>query len=183
MSDGIALISVFASDDGCAQGIEALHQARVHDFTAFAPFPSEKILEASSAARGQGRSPVRWWVLTGGVSGILTAIALTVGTSYEWNLNVGGRPIASIPPYIIIMFELMILMGGLSGLLGFFFHSRLPAFDPAAGYRSRFGADKFGLVVRCGENEVSRLESLLRNAGAEDIAREAVITQGVPSHH
>ena len=173
MSDAIALISTFASDDECAQGIEAMHHANVHDFCAFSPFPSEKIIEASSEARGQGRSPVRWWVLTGGITGFLTAIVLTIGTSWEWNLNTGGRPIASIPPYIIIMFELMILFGGVSGLAGFFFHSGLPVFDPAFGYRERFGANKFGLVVHCTATEVSKLESLLRNAGAEDVTREA----------
>ena len=105
---------------------------------------------------------------------VLTAIALTVGTSWEWNLNTGGRPIASIPPYIIIMFELMILIGGLSGVTGFFLHSRLPAFESEGGYRSRFGADRFGLVVRCDDGDAARLESLLRDAGADEIVREAI---------
>lgn len=173
MSD-VALISTFGSDEECAHAMEALHAARVHDFHALSPFPSEKIIEAYSEANDLPvRAPVRWWVLAGGITGFLSAIALTVGTSWEWNLNVGGRPIASIPPYVVIMFELMILLGGLSGLAGFFFHSRLPAFESLRGYRSRFGADKFGLVVICAENEVAKLESLLRDAGAEDVAREA----------
>jgi hypothetical protein len=173
MSD-VALISTFGSDEECAHAMEALHAALVRDFHALSPFPSEKIIEAYSEVSGLPvRAPVRWWVLAGGITGFLSAIALTVGTSWEWNLNVGGRPIASIPPYVVIMFELMILLGGLSGLAGFFFHSRLPAFESLRGYRSRFGADKFGLVVICAENEVSKLESLLRDAGAEDVAREA----------
>ena len=173
MSD-IVLISTFGSDEECAQAMEALHAAHVHEFHALSPFPSEKIIEAYSESNEiPVRAPVRWWVLAGGITGFLSAIALTVGTSWEWNLNVGGRPIASIPPYIIIMFELMILVGGLSGLVGFLVHSRLPAFESLRGYRSRFGADKFGLVVLCNENEVAKLESLLRGAGAEDVAREA----------
>jgi hypothetical protein len=170
----ITLIGTFASDEQCAHGIEALHRAQVHDFSAFSPFPSEKIAEASQEARGLGRSPVRIWQLLGGITGVLTAIALTVGTSWEWNLNTGGRPIASIPPYIIIMFELMILIGGLSGVTGFFLHSRLPAFESEGGYRSRFGADRFGLVVRCDDGDAARLESLLRDAGADEIVREAI---------
>jgi hypothetical protein len=173
MSGPITLIGTFASDEECAHGIEALHRAQVRDFSAFSPFPSEKIIEASQEARGLGRSPVRVWQLLGGITGFLTAIVLTVGTSWEWNLNVGGRPIASIPPYIIIMFELMILIGGLSGVTGFFMHSRLPAFEPEAGYRSRFGADRFGLVVRCDEGEAAKLESIMRDAGALEVAREA----------
>jgi hypothetical protein len=49
----------------------------------------------------------------------------------------------------------------------------MPVFDPDPAYRTRFGADRFGLVLRCDEAEASKLDSLLREAGAEDIAREA----------
>jgi len=183
MSDEIAVVSSFSDDEECADAIRALHQAQVHEFRAFSPFPSEKIIEASQHARGQGRSLVRFWVLAGGITGILTAIAITFGTSWEWNLYTGGKPVASTPPYIIIMFELMILIGGLSGLTGFFFHSRLPVFEPEDGYRSRFAADKFGLVVRCGEGDVSKVESILRDAGAEDLQRETIISGGVVHQH
>jgi hypothetical protein len=183
MNGELALVSTFSSDDECARGILALDEAHIHDYRAFFPFPSEKILEANSHARSLGRSPVRLWVLIGGITGFLSAIALTVGTSWEWNLYTGGKPIASIPPYIIIMFELMILLGGLAGISGFFFHSNLPAFESEAGYRARFGADKFGLVVRCSENEASRIESLMRDAGAEEVQRETTgSTKGLSPH-
>jgi hypothetical protein len=173
MSGEIALVSTFASEEDCARGIEALHAAHAHQFNAFTPYPSEKVQEAAHEVRGLGRSPVRWWVLIGGITGFWSAVALTIGTSLEWNLNTGGRPVVSIPPFIVIMFELMILFGGVSGVIGFFLHSRMPAFDSAPGYRSRFGADKFGLVVQCEESEIKKFEEILRNAGAEDIQREA----------
>jgi hypothetical protein len=173
MSGEIALVSTFASEEDCARGIEALHAEHVHEFHAFTPYPSEKVQEAAQEARGQGRSPVRLWVLIGAITGFLSAVALTIGTSLEWNLNTGGRAVVSIPPFVPIMFELMVLFGGVSGVTGFFLHSRIPAFESESGYRSRFSADKFGLVVRCGEGEVTKCESLLREAGAEDVQREA----------
>jgi hypothetical protein len=177
----VAVISTFDGDEECAQGIIALHDARIHQFRAFFPFPSEKIMEAVDHARAWGRSPVRYWQLFGGITGVLTAIAITFGTSWEWNLIAGGRPVISVPPYIIIMFELLILIGGLSGLTGFFVHNRMPVFDPFPGYRSRFSEDKFGLVVQCDESEAGRVESVLRNAGAEDITRE--ILETATEHH
>jgi len=180
MSD-VAVISTFHSDEECEQGILALHDARIHEFRAFFPFPSEKIMEAVDHVRAWGRSPVRYWQLFGGITGVLTAIAITFGTSWEWNLNVGGRPIISVPPYIIIMFELLILIGGLSGLTGFFVHNRMPVFDLFPGYRSRFSEDKFGLVVQCEESAAAKVESVLRDAGAEDITRE--ILEAATGHH
>lgn len=174
MSDEVIVIGSFATDDDCAHAIEELHRANIHDFRAFSPIPSEKVMEATNEARHWGRSPVRVWVLLGGITGALTGLALTVGTSWEWDIYTGGKPIASIPPFIVIMFELMILTGGLMGLTGFFFHSRLPAFDPAIGYKEHFGADKFGLVVRCSSADAAKLESMLLEAGAENVTREAV---------
>jgi hypothetical protein len=169
----IAIISTFGTDDECARGIDAMHHAHAMNFRAFTPFPSEQVIEAGQEARRRGKSAVRWFVLLGGITGFLSAIAITVGTSLEWNLNTGGRPVASIPPYIVIMFELMILFGGVSGVIGFFLMNRMPVFDPYPGYRTRFHSDKFGLVVHCEESEASKLEGLLREAGAEEIQREA----------
>lgn len=173
MSGQVQLVVSFRSDEDCAEAIEGLHREHLRDFCVFSPFMSEPIIEASQAAHEVGKSPVRIWVLIGGIVGVLTAIVVTIGTSWEWNLNAGGRPIASIPPYIIIMFELMILIGGLSGVTGFFVHNRMPVFEPDPAYRTRFGADRFGLVVRCSEEEASKLDSLLREVGAEEIVREA----------
>ncbi|HTT76496.1 MAG TPA: DUF3341 domain-containing protein [Candidatus Binataceae bacterium] len=173
MSAQTQLVASFRTDEECAEAIELLNREHIQDFRAFSPIMSVPIIEASRAAHQASKSYVRFWVLFGGITGVLTAIAVTIGTSWEWNLNAGGRPIASIPPYIIIMFELMILIGGLSGVTGFFFHSRMPVFEPDPAYRTRFGADHFGLVLRCDEALASKMDSLLREAGAEEIVREA----------
>jgi hypothetical protein len=173
MNGEIELVGVFSSDYECANAIEKLHHFPIRDFQTFAPFPSEHMAEATDEVRGWGRSPVRQFVLAGGITGAITALVLTVGTSWEWNLNAGGRPIASIAPYIVIIFEMMILFGVLGAVTSFFFTSRLPAFDLAPGYRTRFGADRFGLVVRVAEADGGKIEALMREAGAEEVVREA----------
>ena len=58
-------------------------------------YPSEHINKAIY----KRSSFVRWFVLLGGITGIVTAFVMTIGTSLEWNLVTGGKPIASIPPY------------------------------------------------------------------------------------
>lgn len=173
MSGEIEIVGVFTSDEECAHAIEKLHHAPHAGFHTFAPFPSEHIAEAVDEVRGWGRSPVRKFVLAGGITGAITALVMTVGTSWEWNLNTGGRPIASIAPYIVIIFEMMILFGVLGAVTSFFVKSGLPSFEPSSGYRTRFGADRFGLVVRATEGDGARIEALLRDAGAEEVVREA----------
>jgi Alternative complex III, ActD subunit len=169
MSDTMEIVGAFAAESLCARGVEALKAARITDFQVFAPMPSHHIEEAI----GRPRSRVRAFVLAGGITGVLTGLAITIGTSWEWNLVAGGKPIVSWPPYIIICFELMILFGGISAVLSFLVNARMPAFESARGYDSRFGDDRFGIVVRCAEADAPKIESILKEAGAEEVLREA----------
>jgi hypothetical protein len=166
----IAIISSFADDAQCANAIEELRAAALDDFNTFSPIPSHRIEHAI----GRKKSPVRWMVLTGGISGILTGLAITIGTTYEWRLNVGGKPLLSWPPFIIICFELMVLLGGISGFLGVLGLSGIPATEIAPGYDGRFGEDRFGIVVRCDEAEAVRVEEMMKESGAEEVVREGV---------
>lgn len=164
----IAIISSFADDTRCAQAIEELRAAQVGDFNTFSPIPSHKIEHAI----GRSKSPVRWLVLAGGISGVLSGLAITIGTTYEWRLNAGGKPLLSWPPFIIICFELMVLLGGIFGFLGVLMLSGVPTTAMAPGYDGRFGEDRFGIVVRCDEAQAERVESMLKESGAEEVVRE-----------
>ncbi len=166
----IEIISSFADDTQAAHAIEELRSAQVANLHTFAPFPSHKIEHAI----GKKKSPVRWIVLTGGISGVLTGLAITIGTTYEWRLNAGGKPLVSWPPFIVICFELMVLLGGIFGFFGVLGLARLPATESAPGYEGRFGGDRFGIVVRCDEDEAARVESIMKESGAEEVVREGV---------
>jgi hypothetical protein len=165
----IAIISSFIDDAQAAHAIEELRAAKVADFNTFSPIPSHKIEHAI----GKRKSPVRWIVLVGGISGVLTGLAITIGTTYEWRLNAGGKPLVSWPPFIVICFELMVLLGGIFGFLGVLGLSGVPTTEMAPGYEGRFGEDRFGIVVRCDEEEAPQIESMLKDSGAEEVVREA----------
>lgn len=166
----IAIISSFADDALCANAIEELRAAKVGEINTFSPIPSHKIEHAI----GKKKSPVRWIVLAGGISGVLTGLAITIGTTYEWRLNAGGKPLLSWPPFIVICFELMVLLGGIFGFLGVLGLSGIPATEIAPGYDGRFGEDRFGIVVRCDEAEAPRIETMMKESGAEEVVREGV---------
>jgi hypothetical protein len=171
----VRLIASFNNERSCVQALERLRDLKIRP-RVFSPIPSEKIVDLLYV----GRSRVRAWVLSGGIFGALSGFAITLGTSYEWNLIAGGKPIASIPAYLIIVFELMILCGGLAGVGGFFLNTRMPVFDPLPGYEGHFSGDHFGMVVVCEESATERLESLFKEAGADKVEREAIV---LPPHH
>lgn len=169
MSERVGIIGAFADEEECIEAVNALKSAGFTPERVFSPVPCERLLEAV----GRRRSPVRRFVLGGGIFGACSGYALTVGTSLYFPHYVGGKPMVSLTPFIIIMFELMILCGALSGLMGFFFLGRFPQLETVGGYLSNFSGDRYGLLINCDSNEQGKIEHLLREAGAEEIARES----------
>lgn len=95
------------------------------------------------------RSKVRFFALVGAASGTVTGFVFTILTSLSWPLIVGGKPVVSLPPFLIIAFALTILFGALSTFAGFLFLSRLPSLR---GIRSgeEYG-NAFVILVEDGE--------------------------------
>ncbi len=168
MTSGVLVRGFFAGEHDCVHAIRALRAARYADVRAFTPFPSGEVLDAL----GLRTSPVRVWVLLGGIAGATSGFALTIGLSGGWYPHVtGGMPIVSIPPFVIIAFELMILFGSLAGAVGFVVHGRFPQLEAFPGYDPRFTDDRFGVVVACPPGRDADAERLLRDAGACEVDR------------
>ncbi len=114
-------------------------------------------------------SNIRWIVLFGALLGISIAIALTVGTSVAWPLIVGGKPVISVPPFIVITFELMVLFGSIINLLGMVGLARLPKFNYNKGYLPQFSDDRFGILIKVPQNMVQEVKSIMETAQVEEI--------------
>jgi molybdopterin-containing oxidoreductase family membrane subunit len=70
---------------------------------------------------------------------------------------------------VVIAFELTILFGGLSTVLGMVLLGRLPRFRPSPAYDPRFSNDRFGVAVRCALGRGGSVKEILRSAGAEEV--------------
>ncbi len=153
------LLASYEYLDSTVDAIDALRKAGFQ-VKAYAPYPDHHI----EHALGYDQSPVRVWTLVGGLTGAATGLAFTAWTSMDWPLVVGGKPIVSIPPYVIIIFELMVLFGALSTIIGLFVLSRLPNVKPAIIYDPEFTAGRYGVYV---EAEGSRLDEARKILDAE----------------
>jgi hypothetical protein len=72
-------------------------------------------------------SKVKFFTLFGALTGLFVGLAFTIYTVLSWPLMVGGKPIVSIPAFVIIAFELTILFGALATLAGFLMLAGLPS--------------------------------------------------------
>ena len=132
----VGLLASFDYVDSAVNAIGELRAAGLKKITAYMPYPEAQIEEAL----GYDQSPVRVWALAGGLLGAAGGFALASFTSMDWPLVTGGKPILSMPAYVIISFEMMVLFGALSTVIGFFVNSRLPYVKPMVVYDPEFSA-------------------------------------------
>ena len=108
--------------------------------------------------------------LIGAACGFIVGLLLTAGTQVAFPLVAGGKPIFSIPPMAIIMYEGTMLGAILFTVVGIVFESRLPRLFMGA-YDTRITEGYIGVTVTSGENRMGQAEETLRSAGAEEVKR------------
>jgi molybdopterin-containing oxidoreductase family membrane subunit len=163
------VLGVFAHVDTTLRAIRALREKGFRDLTVYTPVPVEEIEEEVEKVRPL--SIVRYFTLFGGLTGTATGFFLTIWTSLKWELMTGGKYPVSIPPFVVIAFELTILLGGLSTALAVLILGRLPRFRPSPTYDPRFTLDRFGLAVACSPDQAPAVASVIESAGAEEVRR------------
>jgi len=165
MTQTRGLWGFFDGDIAAAEAIRALRRADTR-FTLYAPFMTH---ELDHALDEQKASPVRLFVLAGGLAGLVAGFALTIWTATRWNLIVGGKPIIAFPSFFVIAFELTLLVGALATLLGLLVLSRLPSSRRSPGYDAGLTCDRFGVRVTGDDEQLARSREILQQAGAAEI--------------
>lgn len=166
MSNRGGLLAAFRHLDAATDAIAELKRNGYEDCTVYSPAPMHQLEHAV----GHTSSPVRAWTLFGGLTGCAAGFAMTMWMSYDYPVVVGGKPLGSVIPYVVIMFELTILIGALSTLAGLAFHAWRT--NQKAPYDGRFSDDHIGIFVPCAADRRTAVEQLLRTAGATEVKVE-----------
>jgi len=159
------VLGILSSPSDTVAAIERAKHAGFDDVEVYSPVPSHEIEEAVA----RGPSWVRLWTLVGGLTGVTVGYLLTIWTSYDWPLVIGGKPYMSIPAYTVIAFELTILFGAVLTVLGLVTHGMALTVGPHTVYRPTFTSDQFGCVVRCHADQIGRVQEILRGAGCTEV--------------
>ena len=107
----------------------------------------------------------------GAVIGFTVALIITAGTQLAYPLVTGGKPILSIPPMLVIFYEMTLLFSVIATILGALFESRLPKIFMGA-YDERIMTEGYiGLVVTVSETRIKKAEDTLKKFGAESTKR------------
>jgi hypothetical protein len=163
------VMGIFYYVDDATQAVSALRGMGHKNLSVFSPVPHHGIEHAME----QGPSLVRWITAVGAVTGLTGGFALCIYSVYSYPLVVGGKELVSLPPFVVIGYESMILLGSLANLLGMLALGRLPALKNKAPYDPRFTEDKIGIWVPCSGDTATRVQETMRGHGAEEVKLHA----------
>lgn len=137
------VIGFFEDPHGLVEAMRKVRDARYQHFDAFTPFP----VHGLDDAQGLKRSPLPFVTFGAGLTGFCLAFLLQYWTSaVDWPIIVGGKPFNSWPAFVPVMFELTVLLAGLSTVGAMFIFNGLPnttrrIYDPG------LTRDKFAIVI------------------------------------
>ena len=142
------LMAEFDSPSAVVAAARRVYEAGYRRINAYSPFPIEELSEAI----GFHRDYVALCTLIFGILGALGGFMLQSWTSaIAYPLNVGGRPLVSIPAFIPVTFECTILAASFGAFIGNLLMNRLPQpYHPAFNVPSftRASQDRFFLCVK-----------------------------------
>ena len=168
MKDGLTkVVGNFETAADAAAAIRTVKEAGLAPAMVFSPVNDHEI----GGAMGRPTFALGWFSVVGAIAGGAAGLSLTIGTALQQPIMTGGQPIVSLPPFLVIIFELTILFGVLSTMVGMIW-SIYRGRDAAVSYDERFSADRIGVVIDCGVEDVQRVCDLLSNAGAKELRDE-----------
>lgn len=158
-------IGLFAESDAALAAAGKLKQAGFTGLDLISPIPLHGVEEAL----GRKRSVIKRFAFFGAIIGGLSGFALAAGTAVLYLHPTGGRPIIPFPPFLVITYEMTILFGILSTVLGFLISARLPVIRDRV-YVPEAAVDRFAVTVACADaDHARRARAILEDAGAEEL--------------
>jgi hypothetical protein len=134
------VMAEFETPTELVNAARAAHEKGFRKLDAYTPFPIEELSDVLHLHRNKLPLIVLLGGILGGLTGYLLQYYVTV---IYFPINIGGRPLHSWPSYIIITFELTILFGCLSTVLGMLALCGLPM-----PYHPTFNVPRFALASR-----------------------------------
>ena len=163
MTDRQFVMGIFRNEGQAVAAVESLTDSPFRIEKVHSPIPSHRLSHALKSKK----SRVGWYTLIGGIIGFFFGFALASFTALRWGIIVGGKPVVSLVPFLIVGFEFTVLFAVFGNIIGFLFQTDLPRFDWATHYDERVSGEHFGILATCEPSQQENLERLFETQGAE----------------
>jgi hypothetical protein len=153
------IMAEFDSASDLVAAARKTHEAGYKKIDAYSPFPVEELAEAIGFHKNRVPLVTLIGAMVGGLTGYLVQYWIAV---VDYPVNIGGRPYHSWPSFIVVTFEMTILFGGISAVLGMLALNGLPMpYHPVFNV-PRFAMaskDRFFLIVFSTDAKYDRVDT------------------------
>ncbi|MGL6097624.1 MAG: DUF3341 domain-containing protein [Fimbriiglobus sp.] len=109
------VMAEYTTGDALIAATRAAREAGYTRMDGYSPYPIGEVADEL----GFPRSEIGAIVFTGGLCGsVIGFLMMTWASTYDYPINIGGKPFWSWPQFIPVTWELLVLTGCLSGLFG-----------------------------------------------------------------
>lgn len=161
------VLGSFEHIDAAIETIIALRARGHKDLTVYVSHPNHEIEEALE-------TPVSWVrtvTLVMGLTGTTAGFSLAIYTNgLDWPLLVGGKPPIAPQAFVVLGFELTVLIGALSTVFAVIAGSILQG-KKGILYDERFSDDRIGVFVPAASGQQDALAQMMAAAGAVEVKR------------
>lgn len=166
----LGVLGVFDGPNELLQAAKKVKSASFKSFDTFTPFP----VHGMDDVQGLRRSPIPYVTFAAGLTGCALGFIFQYWTSaVDWPVNIGGKPLNSVPAFIPVIFEMTILFGGLATAGAMFFFNRLPNIFSASPCSESIGItkDKFALLIEAPDLDfdINDATVFLKKCGAKEV--------------
>lgn len=169
---GRVMVGIFTGEKELLEVTRTVRQRGLKIVDVYAPYA----VHGLDKAMGLAPSRLPWVCFALGLSGAAFKVWFEYWTSaVDWPVNVGGKPWDSLPAFVPITFEVMVLFAGLSTVFAFFLVSRLYPGKKAVITDKGTTDDRFALVLEeCDAAfDPNEVRSLLESYGAIEVTERA----------
>lgn len=162
------IVGVFDDEEKLVVAAKSFKKAGVEIHDIYTPFPVHGLDEVLDISR----SRLPQVTFFAGLFGLIIAIVFQIWTSaFAWPINVGGKPMLSIPAFIPVAFEITILFGALTTVAAFFLRSQLFPSKEAVLINQMQTDDKFILVLNSvnQEDDIKNFDAKFKEYGALEV--------------
>jgi len=157
------VVALFDSRDALLRAIDGARGRGLTPRAVFLPAYDPDVLHAAGAMR----SWIPAWTLAGGVIGGALGLAFTIWVVQQWPvLRLGGKPLVSWPPFLIIAFELTVLLAALAAIAAFLLGCRRARRGVAVAYEPSMSDDQFGVLLACAADRAADVGEDMVRCGA-----------------
>lgn len=167
-----AVVAEFENPAELLRAAEEVRKAGYDRFECYSPFP----IHGMDEAMGLRRSPLGFIVFGVGFCGALFALWLQWWTNVvDYPLVFSGKPYFSLPTFVPVIFELMVLTSAFTAVIGMFYLNKMPRFFHPMFYSERFCAkgtdDGFFVAIFMWDKKfnVREIKAFFEKIGAKNI--------------